>query len=840
MARNTSPNSKGKTKKKKKKKSPPKVSYHKKPGELDLRAWQIALRQQYGQTQEFKIENVGNHPVYSEFTVFNPDFSSIYKVAIRAEKPGLNFCSCPDFKSNELGTCKHIEAVLFKIKKTRGARKHFKEPYRPGYTSVYLQYGEDREVKIRIGSNNEDAFRALAKKYFNAAGKLTAGGFEKFEKFLEAARSLDADFRCYPDALEFILQQRENISRQKRIEALETDDKAYFSSLLKAKLFPYQKQGILFAAKAGRCLIADEMGLGKTIQAIGGAELLKREAGISKVLVVCPTSLKYQWKSEIEKFTGNDATVIEGMQTKRRRAYQETESFFQIVTYNVVSNDIDFLLAADYDLVILDEAQRIKNWNTKISRAVKRLHTTYAFVLTGTPLENKLEELYSIAQFVDNYRLGPLYLFQHRHQIREEETGRIVGYRDLNKVKERLSDVLIRRTKKEVLKQLPKRMDKNLFVPMTEAQEGIHKELGDMVAQLVAKWRRLGFLKEKDRQRLLIFLSQMRMVCDSTYILDQRTRHDTKIDELMCILEEALIDDEVKVVVFSQWERMTRLVAEELEDRSISFRHLHGGVPSEERGQILREFNEDPNCRVFLSTDAGGLGLNLQSASLVINLDIPWNPAVLEQRIGRIYRLGQRRPVSVINLIATGTIEHQMLHTLKFKAGMAAGVLDDGDDSIFLGTERFKELMETVEKVTQGVPEVQPPLEVTADSDIESPITGESMDPSETGEPFVEEETIEAPGPEIQKESKRRPGSIGGTAIGSPEELIQQGAGFFQSLVQTLADEKATRNLVNTLVQKDKETGQTYLKLPVENAETVHNALALFGNLLRGFTQGGG
>jgi len=185
---------------------------------------------------------------------------------------------------------------------------------------------------------------------------------------------------------------------------------------------------------------------------------------------------------------------------------------------------------------------------------------------------------------------------------------------------------------------------------MTQEQMDIHNELGDNVAKLVNKWRRYGFLNETDRKRLILSLSQMRMVCDSSYILDQKTRHDTKIDEVMNILDEFFENSEEKVVIFSQWERMTRLVAQELDNRGVKFENLNGGVESSKRKDLLENFRNEPKSRVFLSTDAGGVGLNLQSASLLINLDIPWNPAVLEQRIARIYRLGQERNVSIINL----------------------------------------------------------------------------------------------------------------------------------------------------------------------------------------------
>jgi SNF2 family DNA or RNA helicase len=384
-----------------------------------------------------------------------------------------------------------------------------------------------------------------------------------------------------------------------------------------------------------------------------------------------------------------------------------------------------------------------------------------------------------------------------------------------------LSDTLIRRTKKEVLKQLPERMDKNLFVPMTFEQMEIHDELQTDVSKLVNKWRRYGFLNEADRQRLILSLSKMRMVCDSTYILDQRTRKDTKIEELMNILDEFFQTNDSKVVIFSQWERMTRLVAAELDKKGIGYEYLNGGVPSHKREALLTNFRENPNSKVFLSTDAGGVGLNLQSASLVINLDIPWNPAVHEQRIARVYRLGQNRNVTVINLISTGTIEHKMLDVLKFKSSMASGVLDGGEDTIFLNHDQFKNFMESLEKVTEQTT-IEFEAETESGNHYEQPVSVkidlEVPDKEPTTELLGDDDVLESDEKITDK----------------PSDLVGQGVSFFGNLLAILQNPEATKELVNSLTEKDKD-GKTYLKIPVENSEMVENGIKALGSFLASF-----
>ena len=324
------------------------------------------------------------------------------------------------------------------------------------------------------------------------------GAYHGFPLFLEKARSLEPGLKCYDDALAFISQVCGRAELVRRVDALfpEGATDAAFESLLKVKLYPYQRQGAIFAARAGRCLIADDMGLGKTIQAIAAAEILARAAGLERVLVVCPTSLKQQWKDEIARFSGREAQVMEGLLARRTEHYAG-DGFCKIVNYDVLHRDLPLIQRWRPELVILDEAQRIKNWKTRAARSVKQIDSDYAFVLTGTPLENRLEELHSIVEFVDRFHLGPLFRFLSEHQ-HVDETGRVVGYRNLSEIAKSLSPILIRRTKSEVLKELPERLEKRFFVPMTQEQMEHHEENREIVAKLVFKWRRYKFLSEAD------------------------------------------------------------------------------------------------------------------------------------------------------------------------------------------------------------------------------------------------------------------------------------------------------------------------------------------------------
>lgn len=823
-----------KTTKRKKKKQV--ISHIVKPEKMSLEEWQIKLRKQVTDIEHFNISCVDDDLFPGEYIVRNPEKNNEYKVVYRGANSEWNYCSCMDFKTSRLGTCKHIEAVKKWFGGKKGVHVHRELP---PYTSVYLSYRDERCVKIRIGSDNKEAYEQLAKDYFDENHVLKKTAYARIGSFLKQARQISDTFRCYKDAIDFIIDIREKAKREKIVKTY-NDEK--LDNLLKVNLYPYQKEGICFAAKAGKAIIADEMGLGKTIQAIGTAELLRKEGLIGSVLVLCPTSLKYQWRSEIKKFTNAEVFVIEGSHLKRKEAYNRPEPY-KIISYNSAANDIKILGSLQTDMLIMDEVQRLKNWNTQISRAARKIESDYSVILSGTPLENKLDELYSIVEFVDNFRLAPYYLFKDKHII-TDETGKVLGYKNLNDIGKKLSDILIRRRKKDVKLQMPERSDKNLFIPMTNEQKDMHQEWQNQVRLLVLKWRKMHFLSDKDRKRLLLFLSQMRMVCDSSYILDQKTRYDTKVDECVNIISDIISEEGEKVVVFSQWERMTRLIAKELEKKEIGFEYLHGGVPSEKRKNLVDNFMNEPSSRVFLSTDAGSTGLNLQSAATIINIDLPWNPAVLEQRIGRIYRLGQQNNIQVINLVTPYSIEEEMLGKLRFKTSMFEGVLDDGEDSVFITDDKFSKMMETV----SGMVEENEETEKVKDADSNNVKDSECQ----TETPKAEEDftTINPKDLEtnkacdehksdknkeevsIQQHTSSSPNRESvSNRLNQPKDLVAQGVSFLSGLAETLKSPEATAQLVDSIIEKDEETGETSIKIPVESKETVSNLLNLIGKL---------
>ena len=274
----------------------------------------------------------------------------------------------------------------------------------------------------------------------------------------------------YPDAEEWIQQRLHDRNIAGLVEEIRKNPAkhALRTELLKEPLLPYQLDGVAFAVGAGRAVLADDMGLGKTIQGIGVAELLSRVAGVQRVLIVCPTSLKAQWSSEVQRFCDRDCQLVMGSAEERFLQY-DNGCFFTICNYEQVLRDLEPIEQVTWDLIILDEGQRIKNWEAKTSRVIKSLRSRFALVLSGTPLENRLDELYSVVQFIDDRRLGPGFRFFHRHRVVDEK-GKVTGYKNLDELRANLQPVLLRRTRASVLQQLPERTTEIVRIPASGEQ----------------------------------------------------------------------------------------------------------------------------------------------------------------------------------------------------------------------------------------------------------------------------------------------------------------------------------------------------------------------------------
>lgn len=667
-----------------------------------------------------------------------------YTTLLESVEPLVASCDCRDFVRSSLGICKHVLCVLQDLVgrprswRTATAPRSVASPPTSGLswnpkrpltgTGDWLERVLFRPTKNDYSQQRLDRARRWFRKgdgadlvLRNTYADEPLRRLELVEALLPLARRNSRN-QARPPAIRVLLEEeRRRLSDAADIRL----SKAALSRALKGlkrSLYPYQREGVEGFFRSGRLLLADDMGLGKTLQATAVCHALWRIGKVKRGLIIVPASLKFQWLREWSLASSTPIRIIEGSPDERRAILRKTRQGFLIANYEQVLRDLPAMQVWKPEIVVLDEAQRIKNWAAKTSAYVKRLTPPYRLVLTGTPMENRLEELASIMDWVDDLALEPKWRLVPCHTIRQNGSNEVAGARNLETLRTRLRGRMLRRVRQEVLDQLPPRTDTPIVCECTEAQWEAHEELASPIARLLSITHRRP-LNQAEFLRLMTLFTTQRIIANGLAQLDFeavwpgiervsnpdesliRSLATPKLLEIREILRQAVLEQGRKVVVFSQWVRMLRLahwaVAGMLGQAGLRAAFFTGRENSKRRTQNVVEFHDDPTLRVLFATDAGGVGLNLQrAATCCVNLELPWNPAVLEQRIGRIYRLGQTKPIDVYNLMTRETIEARIATLVGDKKALFRGLFDGTTDEIrFEGSTGF---LSTLERVIQA------------------------------------------------------------------------------------------------------------------------------------------
>jgi hypothetical protein len=650
--------------------------------EDEIRRQALEDRQKRAQSETFKV--IEGEMVKGQH-LLQTDAGKQYLVTLHDPAAGCGHCSCPDYSGNRLGTCKHLIYLTAFLRRKRNFQARLKKEKFP-FIDIYWDSANDRpRVFHELQGVNASGLEKMLKAHFDEEGFYKKKSLADMLPLLDELKGYKAVRvgSAVVDRLELLLQDKQLESLSHKISPPPIR--------LKAQLYPYQKEGVQFGLFRRATLIGDEMGLGKTLQAIALAISKKEVFGFEKVLIVTPASLKEQWKREIERFSSEKADIVEGGPMQRRAIYGRNGSYFKITNYEAVLRDVMLLARFKPDLVILDEAQRIKNFTTKTAEAVKSIPRRHSVVLTGTPLENRLEDVYSIIQFLDPRLLSPLWRFAAEHfMLSRSNKGKILGYRNLDRLHAQLKPLVIRRRKEEVLRELPQELVNNYYLDLHYQQQQMHSGYLQALIPILSK----KYLTPIDLRRMQELLLCMRMVCNSTYLIDRKTHISPKLEELAGIIDELVVQNGRKMVIFSEWTTMTYLIGRHLSEAGIGFVELSGKIEVKKRQALIDEFSTNPQCRVFLSTDAGGTGLNLQAADCVVNFELPWNPAKVRQRVGRVNRIGQKsRCINVVNLITKNSIEEKILAGLQLKTDLFKGVFDGGIDTVEFTQAKRTELL---------------------------------------------------------------------------------------------------------------------------------------------------
>jgi superfamily II DNA or RNA helicase len=686
----------------------------------------------------------GGHPYGVYATRRRGHAERPYTTLLLALQPLRASCDCPDFLRSSLGACKHLLVALDDLAShPRRLAAALQDPDGDGAGRPALAWDPVRPLtgpgdwleRVRLApdaARRGGAWAKLAARRFRPGSDgllpLRAAFPDRPDLRLELVEELLERVQCGTHrgasvpagepALRPLLQ--EEAARLRRTAALRGARGRLRGALrsTKRRLYRYQREGVERFLASGRLVLADDMGLGKTLQAAAACHALFAAGAVRRGLLIVPASLKEQWRQEWQISTSAPVALVEGGAAERRRTYRATSRGFLIANYEQVLRDLDAIQAWKPGVVVLDEAQRIKNWATKTAACVKALDPPWRLVLTGTPMENRLDELASILDWVDDLALEPKWRLVPWHAQLADGKRDVVGARHLGTLRQRLEGCLLRRLRSEVLAQLPARTDTRVPVELTEAQAEEHDALDQPIAVLLRRARERP-LTQPEFLRLMALLTTQRIVSNGLAQLDfenvwpslERRRasrrlleslSSPKLLELRELVEQAAVGQRRKLVVFSQWRRMLTLahwaVSDVLSGAGLRAAFFTGQERQRRRTQNLVDFHDDPACTVLFSTDAGGVGLNLQrAASCCVNLELPWNPAVLEQRIGRIHRPGQRRPIDVYNLVSASGIESRIAGLVAGKRALFTGLFDgDRDEVHFEHAGSFLSRLETV------------------------------------------------------------------------------------------------------------------------------------------------
>lgn len=478
-----------------------------------------------------------------------------------------------------------------------------------------------------------------------------------------------------------IREDLDEIAEFKKLFKKIKDKKEKDPKNIKVNLFPYQKLGYnwlknMYDIGFG-AILADDMGLGKTLQTIAVINEIYYEKKDFLGLIVVPTSLLHNWKEEFSKFCNIKPILVEGTSKKRRDLISKFKKGLFITTYQSLRNDVEEYKDKKFDIMVLDEAQNIKTSTSQIKKAVVKLNSKVNFALTGTPVENNVMELWSIFDFVLPGYLDTFSKFKRNYKdiLINPNSKKIKNLRNI------ISPFILRRTKKEVLTELPEKFETNVVVQLSEGQKQLYLSYVKKAKKEMSKFNK----KENNRMKILAILTKLRQICNSPSLFKEDYDGEiAKIEVLKDLLPD-IIENKHRLLVFSQFVGTLKEIEEELINQGIEYFYIDGSVKSMDRMEICKKFNSGEKQVVLISLKAGGTGLNLTGADVVIHYDPWWNIAVENQASDRAHRIGQENYVQVVKLVTEGTIEEKILKIQENKRILSENLLEgkNGEKVLF-------------------------------------------------------------------------------------------------------------------------------------------------------------
>jgi len=615
------------------------------------RAEQIERRRKRGCSESYEINNLGDHPIWSRFSVKGPS-TKTYEVAVRSLDDAIFHCQCPDFATNGLGTCKHVEAVLHHLGEQSPDDLKAARDQGPSGALVYLEAGKNPpQVRFRADDTTSDEAQSLAEGTFGKRGILTAkhlyGDFDAF-----AAQAADHDIDITPESLAHVaeIRLREELEKD-AAEAAEAF--APYREAVVAKrdrdadppseddatpglahyvdhfgtLTDWELDGAMHLVSRGRALLADDPELDKVRQTLAATEFLRLTGRASRILLACPGPRRQLWMNSVVRYCNLMPRIVGGA-TFEELARADADSPYAVTSYNRLYRHMDKLGDTEWDTLVLDEVQRIKSWPAPTGQAIKSFKTRRAFALTSARLEERPQAFFYTVQLLDPYLFGPAWQFLDDHVLRDRR-GAAIGSQNMAKGLEKCKDLWLRRQRQDVaLPVEPRTLD--LYVEVTHFQ---HRQLDPLLRTLLAMVRVQQVWSVTERQEVVSLVDKLRTICTLPELIKPERPGSPKLDELCHLVEDLCQDSDRAVTVCCRTDAVSERVAKRLTNTGIPVTWVAADQSEADRAAAVKNLADGDRPCVLVISDVAAQGLDLTPvARIAIHAEVPWSPEALTLR----------------------------------------------------------------------------------------------------------------------------------------------------------------------------------------------------------------
>ncbi len=659
------------------------------------RAEQIERRRKRGRSESYEIRNLGDHPVWSTFAVKGPS-GRTYEVVVRSLVDAIFHCQCPDFATNGLGTCKHVESVLFHL------REHSpedlaaaKEQDHPG-AMVFLDAAVNPPtVRFRAGSAASEEVISLARPLFGHEGVLGARYLgEPFDRFAKEAEGLG--LLVTPEASEHLaeLRRREEHERSAKDAAqgfalyreavvarrdMGVEPPAEDEGLVQfvarfGDLADWELDGAMHLVSEGRALLADDPELDKVRQTLAATEFLRLSGRAKRILITTPGARRQLWVSSVVRYCDLMPRIVGGS-TFEELARAEASSPYAVTSYNRLYRHMDRLGDTEWDTLVLDEVQRIKSWHAPTGQAIKSFRTERAFALTSARLEDRPQSFFYTVQLLDPYLFGPAWQFMDDHVTRDAR-GAATGARDMAGALEHCAGRWLRRGRGDVA-ATGSHLELDLFVDVTHFQ---HRQLDPLLRTLLAMLRVQQAWSPTERKEVVTLVAKLRTICTLPELIKPERPGSPKVDELCHLVEDLCRDTDRRVAVCCRADEVAQRLHKRLGNTGVQIALVSAELSPDERAKAVAELAEDTDARVLVISDEAAVGLDLAPLSQVLlHVDLPWCPEALDRRRERC---GVGRPGGCsleYNLLCASTPEAAAADAIRRRRDHLAKLVTDPD-----------------------------------------------------------------------------------------------------------------------------------------------------------------